>query len=68
MEVNTADNRRMDKMGVEVGMKESFNKKLVSSLGHVERMGDDELAEIRCPESGGKQVARKTNNVRGGMR
>ena len=46
----------MDKLRVEVGVKESFKKKLVWSrlkwAGHVERMGDEKLTETRCPESG----------------
>ena len=43
----------------------SFNlkNKLMSSrlkwAGHVERMGDEHVAEIRCPASGGKKEARK---------
>ena len=52
-------------------MKESFKKKLVSSrlkwAGLVERMGDENLAEIRCPESGRKMEARKTKNGMGGL-
>ena len=28
--------------------------------GHVERMGNEKLADIRCPESGGDKEARKT--------
>ena len=56
MGLKTADTRRMDKLRVEVGVKESFKKKLVWSrlkwAGHVERMGDEKLTETRCPESG----------------
>jgi len=32
----------------------------LSDTSHVERMGDEKLAEIRCPESGVKKDARKT--------
>ena len=37
----------MDKMRVEVGMKESSKTKLVrsASAGHIEQMGDEKLAE-----------------------
>ena len=54
-------------------MKESFKKKLVRRrlklAGHVRRMGDAQLAkEIRCPESGGKKEARKTENAMTGLR
>ena len=51
-----ADKRRMDKLRVKVGVEASFKRKLVSSrltrAGHVERMGDEQLAESRCLESG----------------
>ena len=35
--------------------------------GHVERMADEKLAEIRFPGSGGKVEARKTKNTMGGL-
>ena len=51
-------------MRVEIGVKESFKKKLVRSTwaGHVEKIGDENLAgkDSRCPESGGETEARKT--------
>ena len=43
--------RRMEELRVEVGGKESFKKLMTSRLkwaGHVERMGVENLAEIRC--------------------
>ena len=47
--VKRADKRRMYELRVEVGVKESFKKKLVRSrltwAGHVERMGDEKLAK-----------------------
>ena len=47
--VERADKRRMEKLRVEVGVKESFKKKLVKSrliwTGRVERMGDGKLAK-----------------------
>ena len=50
----------MDELRVEVGVKESFKKKLVRSRlkwsGQAERMGDEKLAEIRYPKSGGKRL------------
>ena len=50
-------------MRVEVGVKESSRKKLVRGTwaGHTEQMGDEKLAESRCPESGGEMEARKTD-------
>jgi len=37
-------------------VKESFKKKLMRGrlkwAGHMERMGDENLAEIRCPKGG----------------
>ena len=61
--VKRADKRRMDELGVEVGVKESFKKKLVRSrltrADHVERTGDENTGkENRCTES--KKEARKT--------
>ena len=52
----------MNEMGVEVGVKETSKKKLATSTwaGHIEKMGDEKLAESRCPESGGEMEARKT--------
>ena len=47
--VKRADKRRMEDMRVEVGVKDSFKKKLVSRrltwAGHVERMGDEKLTK-----------------------
>ena len=47
--VNRADKRRLDRLRVEVGVKESFKKKLARNslkwTGHVERMGDETLAK-----------------------
>ena len=47
--VERSDKRRMDELRVEVGLKESFKKKLVMSrltwAGHVERMGDEKMAK-----------------------
>ena len=44
----------MDELRVEIGVKGSFKKKLMRSRsklgGLVERMGDEQLAEIRSPE------------------
>ena len=48
-------------------MKDSFNKLVWSRLkwaGHVEGMGEETLAEIKCPESGGIKEARKTEMLR----
>ena len=49
MGVKKVDKRIMDELTVEVGMKESFMKTLMSSRltwdGHVERMGDEKLAK-----------------------
>ena len=49
MGVTRVDKRRMDELRAEVGLKESFNKKLASSrltwAGYVERMGDKKLAK-----------------------
>ena len=49
MGVKTADKRRMDELRVDVGVKESYKEKLMRSrlkwARHVERMGDEELAE-----------------------
>ena len=57
MEFKKADKRTMNALRVEVGMKDSFKKKLVKSWltrpGHVERMGDEKLAE--STESGGER-------------
>ena len=57
----------MDELTVEVGVKESFKKKLVRSglrwAGHVERMGDDKFAEITCTEIGDEKEAKKTENA-----
>ena len=43
-----ADKRRMNELRVEVGVRDSFKKKLVRSrlrwAGHVERLGDEKLA------------------------
>ena len=46
----------MDELRVEVGLKESFKKKLVRSrwAGHLEKMGDGKLAV-----NGGETEARK---------
>ena len=33
--------------------------------GRGERMGDEKMAEIRCPESEGKKEARKSENGMG---
>ena len=45
MGVKRADKRRMDELRLEVGVKESIKKELVTSrlkwAGHVERMGDE---------------------------
>ena len=64
MGVKRADNRKLDEIRVEVGVKESLKKKLVTRrliwVGHVERIGDEKPAECRCPESGGKKEERKT--------
>ena len=61
----------MDELKGEIGVKESFKRKLVRRrlkwAGHVERIGDEKLAEIRCLESGGKKEARKTENAKGGL-
>ena len=45
----------MDEMRVEAGVNESVKKKLVRSTwaGHVDKMGDEKMAESRCPERGG---------------
>ena len=47
--VNRVDKGRIDELTEEVGVKESFKKKLVRSrlkwAGHVERMGDEKLAK-----------------------
>ena len=44
-----AEKRRLDELRVEVGVEESFKKKLVRSrlkwVGYVERMGDKKLAK-----------------------
>ena len=44
-----ADKRRLDELREEVGVKDSFRKKLVRRrmkwAGHMERMGHDELAK-----------------------
>ena len=57
---------------MEAGAKESLKKKLVRSwlnwVGHVERMGEEKLAESRCQESGGEREVRKTGNAMGGLR
>ena len=49
-----ADKRRMDELRVEVGVKESFKKKLARRrkkwAGHVERMGDGKLAKRADPQ------------------
>ena len=49
MAVKRGYKKRVDELRVEVGVKESFNKKLVRSrltwAGHVERMGDAKLAK-----------------------
>ena len=69
--VKRANKRRMDELRVEVGVRETFKKKLVRGrvkwAGHVERMGDENLAKSRCPEGGGKEM-RKTENATGGGR
>ena len=36
-------------------------------VNHVERIGDEKLAEIRCSESGGKKEPRKNNNLMAGL-
>ena len=50
--IKRADKRRIEELTVEVGAKECFKNKLVTSKlkCHVERMGDVKLAECRCPE------------------
>ena len=47
-------------MRVEVGVKKSSKKKLMRSTwgGHVEKLGDQKLAESRCPGSGGEMEVR----------
>ena len=49
MGVKRADKRRVDELRVEVGVKDSFKKKLVRSrltrAGHVERRGDEKLTK-----------------------
>ena len=64
--VKTADKRRLDQLrvdSVEVGVKQSFEKKLARSrlkwAGHVERTGDDTTRKWR------DIYARKTENVEG---
>ena len=51
-------------------MKESFKKKLVRSKAYMgcscrKKMGDEKLAESRCPESGWKMDPRKTDIAMG---
>ena len=45
-----------------VGEKENSKKKLMRCTwaGHVEKMGDEKLAESRCPESEREMDAKKT--------
>ena len=49
MGVKRTNKRRMDELRMEVGVRESFKKKLARSrwkwTGHVERMKDEQLAE-----------------------
>ena len=56
---------------VEVGVKGSFNKKLVSSrlkwAGHVDRMGDVKLAKRGDAQNVEGKRRRKTENVVGGL-
>ena len=70
--VKRADERRMNELRMEVGVKVSFKKNLSRSrlkwAGHVERMGDEKGEEIRFPGSGGKEVATKTENAMGKLR
>ena len=63
--------RRINKLRVKVALRETFKKKLVMSrlkwTSHGERMGDEKMAEIRCPESGRKMEVRKTENAMEGL-
>jgi len=58
--VKTADKRRLNELRAEVGAKDSFKMKLwrskLNRAGHVEGMGDEKLAEIRCLGCGGKRT------------
>ena len=48
------------------GVKERSKKKLVHGLVMWKQLGDDKLAESRCPESGGKlEAATKTEIAMG---
>ena len=51
--VKRADKRRVDKMRVEVGVKESVKKELMGSVwaGRVEGMGDEKLAKSADPDA-----------------
>ena len=59
----------MDEVRVEVGVKESFMKKLVNGTlkcaGHVERIEDEKRAEIRCQERRGEN-SRGRSRIRWG--
>ena len=73
VEVKRADKRRMDELKEEVGVMESFQKKLVKRrliwAGHVEIIGNEINCskKSRCPESGGENEARKTEKAMGGL-
>ena len=60
------DNRRMDELKVEVGVTETFKKKLVRSrlkwAGHVERIRDEQLT--KRAESGRKTMRRRKPRMR----
>ena len=57
--VKRVDKRRMDEVRVEVGMKDSFKKRLAMSRLIWAGMGERKLAESRCPESGGEKEVRR---------
>ena len=62
----------MEELRVDVGVKESFKKKLVRSrlkwAGHVDRIEDEKLANrADAQEMVGKE-AKKTENAMGGLR
>ena len=59
------DKGRMDELKVEVGVKESFKKKLVRLkwARYVKRIGDEIFSKRADTKSGGENQARKIENV-----
>ena len=57
--------RRMDELRVEVGVKESFKKKLVRLkwVRYVKRIGDEKLSKRADEKSRGENEERKIENV-----